>query len=97
MVKLGFLVRVEAKPGKEQEVAEFLKNALALAQNEPLTAKWYGLQIGPSTFGVFDAFETEEARTAHLHGQMAANLMAKAPELFTKAPTIEPVDILAAK
>jgi quinol monooxygenase YgiN len=97
MVKFGFLVRLEAKPGKEQEVAEFIKSALVLAQNEPLTVKWYGLQIGPSTFGVFDAFETEEARTAHLHGELAAGLMAKAPDLFATAPTIEPVNILAVK
>jgi quinol monooxygenase YgiN len=97
MIKFGFLVRLEAKPGKEQEVAEFLKSALELAENEPLTVKWYGLQIGPSTFGIFDAFETEDARTAHLNGQLAAGLMAKAPELFMTAPTIEPVDILAVK
>ncbi|KAA2243496.1 antibiotic biosynthesis monooxygenase [Chitinophaga agrisoli] len=97
MVKFGFLVRLEAKPGKEQEAAAFIKNGLFLAQKEPLTVNWYGLQLGPSTFGVFDAFETAEARTAHLHGELAAELMAIAPDLFAKAPSIEEVDILAVK
>ena len=68
MEKFAILARVEAKPGKETEVLEFLKSALPLAQGEPGTIRWYALQIGPSTFGIFDTFETEEGRMAHLNG-----------------------------
>ena len=97
MEKLALLARLEAKPGKEQEVAEFIKSALALAQQEPLTIRWYALQIGPSTFGIFDTFEVEEGRTAHLGGQIAQALMANAPELLATAPVIEQVTLLAVK
>ncbi|HMG08071.1 MAG TPA: hypothetical protein VK609_06140 [Mucilaginibacter sp.] len=97
MVKLALLARLEAKPGKEQEVADFLKNALPLAQQEPDTISWYALQLGPSTFGIFDTFEHEEGRKAHLSGQIAQALMAKAPELLAKDPVIEQVDLLAVK
>jgi quinol monooxygenase YgiN len=78
MEKLALLARVEAKPGKEKEVLEFLKSALPLAQDEPGTVRWYALKIGPSTFGIFDTFETEAGRQAHLNGQIAAALMANA-------------------
>ncbi len=97
MVKLGLLVRLEAKPGKEQEVADFLKGGLALAQQEPGTVSWYGLQLGPSTFGVFDTFEDEAGRDAHLGGPIAKALMEKAGELLAKDPVIEKVDLLAVK
>ncbi|MGA8037544.1 MAG: antibiotic biosynthesis monooxygenase [Candidatus Acidiferrales bacterium] len=97
MVKTALYVRLEAKPGKEKEVAEFLKGGLALVNNEPATTVWFGIQMGPSTFGIFDAFPDEAGRNAHLNGQVAAALMAKAAELFSKAPSIEKVDILAAK
>jgi quinol monooxygenase YgiN len=97
MVKLALLARLEAKPGKEKEVADFLKSALPLAQQEPETASWYALQLGPSTFGIFDTFEREEGRKAHLSGQIAQALMAKAPELLAKDPVIEQVDLLAVK
>ena len=97
MVKLALLVRLEAKPGKEQEVADFIKSALPLAQQEPDTVSWYALQLGPSTFGIFDTFEHEEGRKAHLGGQIAQALMAKAPELLAKDPVIEQVDLLAVK
>ena len=97
MVKLGLLARLEAKPGKEQEVADFLKGGLALAQQEPRTVSWYGLQLGPSTFGVFDTFEDEAGRDAHLGGPIAKALMEKAGELLAKDPVIEKVDILAVK
>ena len=70
------LARLEAKPGKEKEVLEFLKSALPLAEGEPGTIRWYALQIGPSTFGIFDTFETEQGREAHLNGPIAAALMA---------------------
>ena len=97
MVKVGLLVRIEAKPGKEAEVARFLAGALPLAQDEPETVTWYAIQMGPSTFGVFDTFDAESGRQAHLQGRIAAALMANAAELLAKPPQIERVDVLAAK
>jgi len=97
MEKFSILARLEAKPGKEKEVREFLKSALPLAQGEPGTIRWYALQIGPSTFGIFDTFETEEGRETHLNGPIAAALMANASSLLAKDPTLEKVDLLAVK
>lgn len=97
MVKLALLARLEAKPGKENEVAEFLKSALPLAESETGTVQWYALQIGPSTFGVFDTFLDEGGRQAHLSGEIAKALMGKAEELFSKPPVIEQVTLLAVK
>jgi quinol monooxygenase YgiN len=97
MVKFALLARLVAKPGKEQEVADFIRSALPLAQQESETISWYALQIGHSTFGIFDTFENEAGRKAHLGGQIAAALLAKAPELLAIAPVIEQVDVLAAK
>jgi quinol monooxygenase YgiN len=97
MVKFALLARLEAKPGKEQELEAFIKSALPLAQEETETVNWYALRIGPSTFGIFDTFETEEGRKAHLGGQIAAALMAKAPELLATGPVMEQVDLLAVK
>lgn len=97
MVKVALLVRLEAKPGKEAEVENFLMEGLPIVQGEPATTAWFGIRLGPSTFGIFDAFPDEEGRQAHLTGQVAAALMAKASELFAEPPTIEKVDVLAAK
>ena len=97
MEKFAILARVEAKQGKETEVLEFLKSALPLAQGEPGTIRWYALQMGPSTFGIFDTFETAEGRMAHLNGPIAAALMANASALLAKDPIIEMVDLLALK
>ena len=97
MEKFALLARVEAKPGKEAVVAEFLKSALPLAQAEPDTVRWYALKINENTFGIFDTFETEDGRSAHLQGQIAAALMANAAELLAKDPVIEFVDLLAVK
>ena len=97
MEKFALLARVEAKPGKENEVLEFLKSALPLAEAEPATVRWYALKIGPSTFGIFDTFETEDGRKAHLGGQIAAALMANASELLASDPVIEQVELLAVK
>jgi quinol monooxygenase YgiN len=88
---------LEAKPGKEAEVEQFLRSGLALVQQEPATTAWFGIRLGPSTFGIFDAFPGESGRQAHLNGQVAAALMAKAGELFSQPPSIEKVDVLAAK
>jgi len=97
MEKFALLARVEAKPGKEQEVEDFLKSALMLAQAEPSTVHWYGLKINENTFGIFDTFETEDGRSEHLQGEIAKALMAKAAELLAKEPLIEFVDLLAVK
>ncbi len=97
MVTVGLLVRLEAKPGKEQAVADFLRSGLPLAQNEPDTINWYGIQLGPSTFGIFDTFPADAGRQAHLSGPIAAALMANAADLLASDPLIEMVDILAAK
>ena len=97
MEKFALLARVEAKPGKEEIVAEFLKSALSLAQAETATVRWYGLKINENTFGIFDTFETEDGRSAHLQGEIAKALMANAAELLAKDPIIEFVDLLAVK
>jgi quinol monooxygenase YgiN len=97
MVKVALLVRLEAKPGKEAAVEEFLRAGLPIVQDEPATTAWFGIRLGPTTFGIFDAFPDEAGRQAHLSGRVAAALMAKAPELFAKPPAIEKVDVLAAK
>lgn len=97
MVKTALLVRLEAKTGKEAEVADFLRGGLAIVEDEPDTIAWFALQLGPSTFGIFDAFPDDAGRQAHLSGRVAAALMARASELFSQPPTIEQVDVLAAK
>jgi len=97
MENFALLVRLEAKPGKEQEVAAFIQSALPLAQAETGTIRWYALQIGPSTFGIFDTFADEAGREAHLGGEIAKALMAKAPELLATNPVIEKVSLLAVK
>jgi quinol monooxygenase YgiN len=97
MVKVGLFVRLEAKPGKEKEVEAFLRGGLAIVQEEPATAAWFAIRLGPSTFGIFDAFPDEAGRQAHLSGRVAAALMAKASDLLGEPPAIEKVDVLAAK
>jgi quinol monooxygenase YgiN len=97
MVTVGLLVRLVAKPGKEAEVASFLEGGLALVEQEPATIAWFAIRLGPSEFGIFDAFPDDPGRQAHLGGQVAAALMAQAPDLLAQPPAIEPVDVLAAK
>src|SRR5271167_4745569 len=97
MVKVALWVRLEAKPGKEAEVEGFLDAGLPLVQAEPATTAWFALRLGPSTFGIFDAFPDEAGRTAHLSGRVAAALMAHAPDLLAQPPSIEKIDVLAAK
>jgi quinol monooxygenase YgiN len=97
MTKVALLVRLEAKPGKEDEVADFLRGGLAIVEEEPATIAWFALRLGPSTFGIFDAFPDEAGRQAHLSGRVAAALMAKAPDLLAQPPVIEKVDLLATK
>ena len=97
MSKVALYVPLEAKPGKEKEVAEFLKSALPLVEAEPGTVTWFAIQEGPSSFAIFDTFNDEAGRNAHLGGKVAAALMAKASELLTKPPAIHKIDILADK
>ncbi|MGH9641882.1 MAG: putative quinol monooxygenase [Terriglobales bacterium] len=97
MLKHALFVRLEAKPGKSADVAKFLETGLSLAMNESTTPVWFALQLGPTTFGVFDAFADEAARQAHLGGPIAKALMAQASTLFATAPVIEPIDVLGAK
>jgi quinol monooxygenase YgiN len=97
MVTVALFVKLEAKPGKEKDVEKFLLSGLPLVQEEPETTAWFGIRFGPSTFGIFDAFPNEAGRQAHLSGKVAAALMAKANDLLASPPTIEKVDVLAAK
>ena len=97
MLKVALFVRLEAKAGKENEVAKFLETGLAMANQEATTPVWFALRLGPSTFGVFDAFADESSRQAHLNGKVAAALMAKARELFREPPEIQKWDVLESK
>ena len=97
MVEVGLLVRLEAKTGKEAEVEAFLKSGLALVEEEPETTVWFAIRMGPTTFGIFDAFPSDSGRQAHLSGKVAAALMAKAADLLSQPPVIENVDVLAVK
>jgi quinol monooxygenase YgiN len=97
MDKFALLATLEAKPGKEKEVEEFLKSAQPLAAAEPATTTWYALKLGPAKFGIFDTFKDEAGRDAHLNGEIAKALMAKAGELLAKPPQIEKVELLASK
>jgi quinol monooxygenase YgiN len=97
MDKFALWAMLEAKPGKEKEVEEFLKSAQPMAVAEPSTTTWYALKIGPAQFGIFDTFADETGRDAHMNGDIAKALFARAGELFTKPPRIEKPTILAAK
>ncbi len=97
MVKLALLIRLEAKPGKEKELEDLLTTALPMVQKEQGTIHWFALRIGPSTYGIFDSFDGEEGRQAHLKGPVAAALVAKVPDLLSKPPVIEQVELLAVK
>ena len=97
MTTKALFVRLEAKPGKAKEVADFLRAGQALVNEEPATTAWFGIQLGPSTFGIFDAFPDESGRAAHLSGKVAAALLAKASELFAHPFKIEKADVLADK
>jgi quinol monooxygenase YgiN len=96
-VTAALYVALEAKPGKEETVAEFLRQGKALVEGEPATIAWFGIRLGPSTFAIFDAFPDEAGRQAHLAGKVAAALMAKAGDLLAEPPTIRKADVLASK
>ena len=96
-VRVGIFATLKAKPGKEGEVEQFLKSALPLANQEPKTTVWFALRLGPSTFGIFDAFADNSGRDAHLGGPIAAALLSKWKELLAEPPLIQKIDVLAAK
>ena len=97
MVNTAILSIVKAKAGKEQAVEDFLKSALELANQEAFTIVWFAIKIDASTFGIFDAFANDADRDAHLAGPIADALMANAEELLSETPSIQKVDVLAAK
>ena len=96
-VRTALWVPLHAKPGKEAAVESFLKSGLALVQQEPATTAWFALKLGPSMYGIFDVFPDESGRQAHLAGRLAAALKEKASELLDAEPTIERVEVIAAK
>ena len=97
MIKFALFARLEAKPGKEAEVQKFLSDGLAMALEEQTTPIWFALRLSATTFGIFDAFQDEAGREAHLTGPIAQALMIKASHLFSSPPTIELVDVLGLK
>lgn len=97
MDQFALLALLHAKPGKEKEVEDFLKSARPLAVQEPGTTTWYAVKLGPAKFGIFDTFADENGRNAHLNGEIAKQLFAKAADLFATPPQVEKLEILAAK
>jgi quinol monooxygenase YgiN len=97
LVTVGLLVTLEAKAGKEGDLAALLEGALPLVEGEPETTAWFAVRLASSRFAIFDAFPTEAGREAHLAGPVAAALMQNAPELLASEPVIENVDVLADK
>ena len=95
-VTKGLLVRIEANPGREADVETFLNGGLELVLEEPATTAWFAIQLGPSTYGIFDVFPDDNGRDAHLNGKVAAALMENAGELYGQ-PTLEKLDVLASK
>jgi quinol monooxygenase YgiN len=97
-VTVALLVRIEAKPGKEAEIEDFLRKGLPIVEAEAATTTWFALRLSPSTFGIFDAFPDEDGRQAHLSGRVADALMSQeTSQLLAKPPAIEKIDVLAAK
>ena len=97
MIRTGLFVRMEAKPGKGDEVETFLRGGRDLVEEEPNTIAWFALRMGPTTFAIFDVFPDDASREAHLSGKVALALMEKAPDLLVVKPTIEKLDVFAVK
>jgi quinol monooxygenase YgiN len=97
MNRFGILATLQARPGKEAEVEQFLQSAQPLVDAEPGTTAWFAFRIGPATFGIFDTFRDEDGRSAHINGEVAKALFARAEELFDTHPQIQTADILAEK
>ena len=96
-VTLGILALLEAKPGKGDDLADFLRSGREIAAREEGTVTWYALKVGDTTYGAFDTFESEEGRQAHLNGEIPKALGQIGPELLASEPDIRPVEILAVK
>ncbi len=96
-VNKGLLIRLEAQPGKERDVASFLEQGLPIVQEEPATTAWFGVRMGPSSYGIVDYFPDEAGREAHLNGRVAQAMTQRAAALFATPPTIEQLDVLASK
>ncbi|MDQ3047392.1 MAG: antibiotic biosynthesis monooxygenase [Bacteroidota bacterium] len=97
MEKLALLVTLQAKPGKENEVVQFLKSGLELVEQEPKTNHWFAFKTADGKYGIFDTFDSESGRDAHLNGKVAEALKAKASELFSTAPVIEKAELIAVR
>jgi quinol monooxygenase YgiN len=97
MVTVGLWVPLEAKPDKVDAVRQFLEGGRALVDEEPATTAWFAVQLGPTSFAIFDVFPDDAGRQAHLGGKVAAALMAQAPDLFATPPQINQVDVIAEK
>ena len=97
MPKYALFGMLKAKPGKEQEVEAFLKQGAEMARNEPGTLTWYAIKEGEGRYGIFDTFDDEQGREAHLNGEIAKALMAKSNELLSEPPQINKIDLLATK
>jgi quinol monooxygenase YgiN len=95
--KLGLLALLEAKPGKGDELGAFLEAGRALAVQEAGTLTWYAFKISDTAYGIFDSFETEDARQAHVRGEIPTALGQVAPDLLARDPDIRPVDVIAVK
>jgi quinol monooxygenase YgiN len=97
MISVGLFVRLEAKPGKEEDLAAFLMQGLDLANRETTTPLWFAFRLGDRSSGIFDAFADETGRQAHLNGAIAKALGAQAPHLLAEPPAIQPLEIMGAK
>ena len=97
MSRVAIWAQLEAKPGKEKEVEDFLKSAQPLAEREAATLSWYAIKLGPGKYGIFDTFADEDGRNAHLNGEIAKALFSKAKDLFSKTPDVAKPEILAVK
>ena len=97
MVTVGLWVPLEAKPDKANAVRQFLEGGRALVNEEPATTAWFAVQLGPTSFAIFDVFPDDAGRQAHLAGKVAAALMAQAPDLFATPPQINQLDVIAEK
>lgn len=97
MVTKALMVRLEAKPGREADVEDFLRGGLSIVEQEPATTAWFAVRLGPSTFGVFDAFPDEGGRQAHLSGGVAQALKERESDLFSEPISIAKIDVLASK
>jgi quinol monooxygenase YgiN len=96
MTQHALYIQLEAKPGKEQEVASFLSSARSTVNDEPDTTAWFAIRTGPRMFGIFDAFANERGRDAHLQGKLAKQITSKA-DLFVRMPEMQRVEVLADK